>query len=178
MTAHVEHVKAKFCGNLQDWPVLKTTVPPLQALRCAVRGVLLHLRGHILPLICSRSGMSRSEEGTGRRLACRRATSQQVAGAVDTHLRVQGRSKKVSIMLGNTLSDELRGHHCENFGPPVEPPTPRSFNSRTSLTKYLFYTLVYGHQGPPPTQLSGNVLTTTLIISKVLVVSFVRRPRR
>ena len=48
----------------------------------------------------------------------------QVTSAIDTHLRGQGRSKKLSIMLGNTLSNELRGNHCENFGRGLDPPPP------------------------------------------------------
>jgi len=57
-------------------------------------------------------------------------------------VRGEGRSKYVSIMLGNTLSDALRGNHFKNFGPPTRPPgPPGSINCLTSHLKYLFDTL-------------------------------------
>jgi hypothetical protein len=40
--------------------------------------------------------------------------------------------ENVPVMLGNILSDELRGNHCEKFGPPAAggpTQTPRPFNS-------------------------------------------------
>jgi len=52
----------------------------------------------------------------------------KVPGATDATLRGTARSKKVSIMLGNALSDALRGNHFKNFAPPAAggstPPDP------------------------------------------------------